>query len=236
MVQHQATCAHRWSRLAEAVRTGRPASEPGSLLADETQRKAFIGAMHVIGRHMADEIVAKIQPSNVQRLLDVGGASGTYTIAFLRASAAIRVTLFDLPPVIELARQRLTQEGLIDRVDLVPGDFYEDSLPEGHDLVLLSAIIHQNRPDQNRDLYAKCLRALVPGGAIVIRDIVMDDSHTRPAGGALFAVNMLVGTEGGGTYSFNEIRADLESAGFGNTELIQQGVWMDGLIQARRPR
>ena len=97
---------------------------------------------------------------------------------------------------------------------LVSGDFYADELPSGCDLALLSAIIHQNDPARNVELYEKVFRALRPGGSLLIRDFVMDASHTRPAGGALFAVNMLVGTSGGSTYSFDEISAGLEKAGF----------------------
>ncbi|MBN1344010.1 MAG: methyltransferase domain-containing protein [Phycisphaerae bacterium] len=235
MVRHQATCAHRWDRLAEVARSGQPPSFIGEMVRDEVQQRAFIQAMHVIGRQMADRIVGILAPTRFRRALDVGGASGTYTIALLRAAPGMRVTLFDLPPVVEMARDRLTEEGLIDRADLACGDFYKDALPGGHDLVLLSAIIHQNSPQQNRALYAKCREALDPGGTLVIRDIVMDDSHTRPPGGAQFAINMLVGTEGGGTYSLAEIKADLEAAGFGGIELLQQGTWMDGLVMARRP-
>jgi hypothetical protein len=69
----------------------------------------------------------------------------------------------------------------------------------------------------------------------VIRDILMDASHTHPPGGALFALNMLVATMGGGTYSFEEIRDDLAAAGFVDVELIQRSMWMDGLVAARRP-
>ena len=79
---------------------------------------------------------------------------------------------------------------------------------------MLSAIIHQNSFEQNVELYRKIYRALQPGGRIVIRDHVMSSDHTQPASGALFAVNMLVGTREGRTYSFEEIKASLESAGF----------------------
>jgi len=235
MIRHQAACAHRWDKLAEVVRTGRPAGTADAMLRDGSEQQAFIQAMHVIGRGLADNIVAVLDPTRFRRALDVGGASGTYTIALLRAAPEMRATLFDLPPVIEMARERLGAQGLLDRVDLTAGDFYEDPLPGGHDLALLSAIIHQNSPQQNRALYAKCLDALDPGGTIVIRDIIMDDSHTKPLRGALFAINMLVNTERGGCYSFAEIRDDLEASGFVDVTLIQQGTWMDGLVSARRP-
>jgi predicted O-methyltransferase YrrM len=236
MLQHSAHVAHRWDQLVKVVRAGRSDDGTGleRMRRSEAEYRAFIQAMHVVGRPVADRIVGAIHPERFRRGLDVGGASGTYTIAMLRASPKMRATLFDLPPVIEMARERFQTEGLLDRVDLVAGDFYKDPLPGGHDLVFLSAIIHQNGPEQNRALYSKCFQALAPGGVIVIRDYIMDESHTQPVGGALFAINMLVNTEAGGTYSLSEIQAGLESAGFAETELVQQGPMMDALVTARR--
>jgi predicted O-methyltransferase YrrM len=235
MIRHHATCAHRWDTLADVVRTGRHVHDTSPTPQSETARRAFIQAMHVVGREVADGIVAAMRPERFRRALDVGGGSGTYTLALLRAVPEMKVTLFDLPSVVDMARERLQKSGLVDRVEITAGDFYVDPLPDGHNLVLLSAIIHQNSPAQNRALYESCLGALVPGGSLVIRDILMDDTHTEPPGGALFALNMLVATEGGGTYSYEEIRSDLESVGFVDVELIQRGMWMDGLVSARRP-
>lgn len=235
MIRHQATCAHRWDTLANVVRSGRPVHDETSSPRTETELRAFIQAMHVVGRDVADGIVAAIRPERFRRALDVGGGSGTYTAAMLRAVPQMRVTLFDLPGVVDMARERLQECGLLERVEIVAGDFYVDPLPGGHDLVLLSAIIHQNGSARNRALYENCLGALEPGGFLVIRDILMDGTHTQPQGGALFAINMLVATQDGGTYSFEEIRSDLEAAGFVEVELIQQGIWMDGLVAARRP-
>jgi predicted O-methyltransferase YrrM len=235
MIRHHTTCGHRWDTLAEVVRTGRPVHDAAPAPRTETELQAFIQAMHVVGREVANGVVAAMRPERSRRALDVGGASGTWAIALLRAVPEMRVTLFDLPDVVGMARNRLRETGFLDRVELTAGDFYVDPLPGSHDLVLLSAIIHQNSRDQNRALYEKCLGALDPGGRIVIRDLVMDESHTEPPGGALFALNMLVTTEGGGTYSYEEIRSDLESAGFVDVELIQRSMWMNGLVAARRP-
>jgi O-methyltransferase domain len=117
----------------------------------------------------------------------------------------------------------------------VAGDLYTDILPPGHDLALVSAIIHMNSPEQNVDMYKKIFDALVPGGRIVIRDHVMNPDHTEPKSGALFAVNMLVGTPGGGTYTYAEIKTGLTAAGFDNVNLIQEGEPMMGLVDAYRP-
>lgn len=231
MVMHVAGLWHRWTHITDIVRGIPSPSVPGNFGGDG-QLAAFIGAMHVIGARMAPEVVNAVGPGDAKALLDVGGASGTYTEAFLKACPAMCATLFDRAPVIELARARLGETELMERITLVPGDFYEDELPGGHDLVFLSAIIHQNSPQENIDLYRKCHRALVPGGRLVIRDHVMDADHVHPVSGALFAVNMLAATPGGGTYTFGEIQDTLQRAGFVRIRQIQAGDAMNGLVEA----
>lgn len=230
MLLHAAALWARWTTLTKRV-GGTPLHErpPSESL------RAFILAMHVVGAPKADRIVAEAGVGRARRLLDVGGGPATYTMAFLKADPALVATLFDLPPVIEIARERLSKAGLASRVTLVAGDFDKDELPEGHDLAWLSAIIHQNSPEQNDALFARIFRALVPGGRLVLRDHVMDASRTRPRAGALFAVNMLVGTSGGGTYTYDEISAGLRRAGFARIRLLQSGERMDALVEAFRP-
>jgi predicted O-methyltransferase YrrM len=171
-----------------------------------------------------------------KRLLDIGGASGTWLMAFLRACPRAKATLFDLPHVIPMARRRLAQAGFMSRVRLVAGDFTTDPLPGGADLAWVSAIVHQNSREQNLSLFTKVFAALEPGGRIVIRDIIMDADRTRPVAGALFAVNMLVATPGGGTFTFEELRQDLESAGFAEATVLRQDEGMNAVVEARKPK
>jgi len=234
MVLHQANCLRRWAQLPRVVKSGRPADRYPSIRGEAADTAAFIGAMHTISGPNADTVIGRLAPLAFKHLLDVGGGSGTWTMAFLRAVPQGRATLFDLPDVIPLARRRLTDEGFIDRVTLVAGDFYADTLPAGVDFVWLSAIAHQNSREQNRALFGKSHDALTAGGTIAIRDVIMETDHVHPRGGALFAVNMLVATEGGGTYSLDEYREDLESAGFFGVELVHRDEWMDSLVRARR--
>jgi hypothetical protein len=236
MVRHAATIWKNWSNLTRIVaETGGVKGMAGSF-EDPEDQKAFIGAMHVVGQVHAAKIVQAINPGPARRLIDAGGASGTYTIAFLEASPEMTATLFDLPGVVEMGRERITAAGLMDRVTIAAGDFHTDPLPPGHDLALLSAIIHMNSPEENMDLYNKIFAALVPGGRIVIRDHVMQPDRTAPGSGALFAVNMLVATPGGGTYTYAEIKTGLGAAGFENVRLIQAEDQMMGLVEAFRPR
>ena len=165
-------------------------------------------------------------------MLDIGGGPGTWTIAFLRAAPEAGATLFDLPAAVSIAKKNFAEAGLADRVTLVEGNFYTDALPEGADLAWLGAICHQNSRQQNRDLFANVHDALVDNGTLVIRDVIMEPCHTSPVGGALFAVNMLVGIEAGGTYTFDEYREDLCAAGFARVELIHRDELMNSLIHA----
>jgi len=231
-VRHLANCLRHWSQLARVVRTGRPVECAPSIRGPAADGQAFIGAMDNFAASVAPHVVARLAPLQFSRLLDVGGASGTWTVAFLRAVPEATAVLFDLPDVMPLARERLTGAGLADRVTLVPGDYNAAELPGGADFAWLSAVAHQNSRQQNRALYAKIHAALTPGGTLVIRDIVMAPSRTSPPAGALFAVNMLVNTEAGGTFTLSEYSEDLASAGFGRIELLHKDDAMNSLIRA----
>jgi precorrin-6B methylase 2 len=233
MLRHHAGMWERVSRLTSIVRG--PDSDNMPALTEEEATRAFIEAMHVRAKVNAEVNVAAMETAGAKRLLDVGGASGSYTIAILKTDPGMTATLFDRPQVVEMARTRLEAEGLVDRVSLVAGDFDVDRLPQGHDLALLSAIIHQNSPEENVRLYRNVFDALVPGGRLIIRDHVMNPDHTAPASGAVFAINMLVSTPGGGTYSLSEIRADLEQAGFRDVRMLRGDAEMDCLVEAVRP-
>ena len=234
MAQHQANCLRNWAQLARVVKTGRPAERPPSVRGEGGDREAFIGAMHNICAPIADQVIQAVQPLRFQHLLDVGGASGTWTMAFLRACPQATATLFDLPQVIPLARARLEPAGFGPRVRFAAGDFMENPLPAGADLAWVSAIVHQNSRAQNRQLFGSVFRALTPGGRIALRDHVMDETRTRPAAGALFAVNMLVATEGGTTFTLAELAEDLEAAGFTGVVLARDDQTMNSVVVASR--
>lgn len=234
MCQHHANCMRRWAQLARVARTGRPARKEPSVRGFRKDYAAFIGGMHNLNEAVSRVIVADLHLP-FRRLLDVGGASGTWTIAFLESSPASSAVLFDLAHVIPLARRRLARTRWKRRVRLVAGDFYRDELPKGADLAWVSAIVHQNSRAQNRMLFRKVRRALAPGGRVAIRDVVMGESRTRPVAGALFAVNMLVATPGGGTFTLRELREDLECAGFTAVRLARRGEGNESVVVARRP-
>ncbi|MDZ7302070.1 MAG: acetylserotonin O-methyltransferase [candidate division KSB1 bacterium] len=206
----------RWSTLTSAVRQGksvatRPVNERG-----EKWLTAFIAAMHDRARKQAPVVASILNLSGVSRLLDVGGGPGTYAMSFVRAKEGISATVFDLPTVVPLTRAYIEKEGLADKIQTVAGDYTVDDLGSGYDLVFLSAIIHSNAVEENRKLIRKCVQALNARGQLVVQDFIMDENRTSPATGAFFALNMLVGTECGDTYTESEVRRWMEEAGLSN--------------------
>ena len=231
-LMHSAYLWKTWSQLTDVVQGGGPAHRPET--GWNHRMASFIGAMHVRALRDAPALVRAVNPGKARNLIDVGGGSGSYTIGFLKASPGMKATLFDLPEVIPMARERLSAGGFLDRVALVGGDYNTDSLPGGHDLALLSAVIHQNSHEHNMKIYRKIHDALITGGRIIIRDYVMNPDRTEPASGALFAVNMLVNTKGGNSYTFDEIREGLEEAGFQRIKLLQNDE-MSSLVEGYKP-
>jgi len=234
MVRHLANCLRRWAELPKVTQTGKCAEIAPSIRGADADIEDFIGGMNTISRPIAAGVIDKIKPFRFRHILDIGGGPGTWTIAFLHAVPDAWATLFDLLAVIPIAKQQFAEAGLSDRVTFVGGDYYTDALPEGADLAWLGAICHQNSRRQNRDLFTRVHTALSDEGAIVIRDVIMDPSRTSPAVGALFAVNMLVSTEAGGTYTFDEYREDLCAAGFGEVALVHRDEFMNSLIRAKK--
>jgi len=235
MLQHLGNVTRGWAMLGWTVKAGIPAPRPPSTRGPGADRASFIAAMHSFSGPMADEMVAKLGPPKFEHLLDVGGASGTWTIALLRGSPGARATIFDLPDAITQARQRFAGHELASRVDFAPGDFYQDPLPGGADFAWLSAIIHQHSRRHNRELFAKVFAALKPGGQVAVRDVVMDPDRTTPRFGALFAINMLANTQTGGTFTFEEIAEVLRAAGFVDPELAVRAEDMNSVVTARKP-
>jgi hypothetical protein len=235
MLRHSMNCLRNWSQLAWVSKSGNPSQHQPSILGAEADRASFIAAMHAVSGPMVDTLIARLNPSRFKHLLDVGGASGTWTMAFLRVMAGSTATIFDLPDAIQHARQRFAGTPLASRVSFVEGDFYVNDLPPGADYAWLSAIAHQHSREKNRELYAKVHAALQPGGRIGIRDVVMEADRTRPVDGALFAVNMLVNTDTGGTFTFEEFADDLRAAGFIEPMLRVRDERMNSVVEARKP-
>lgn len=222
-LRHTSSLYHSWATLTEAVRRGGSVEESLASLKDESRTEQFIEAMHRRAIKSAPALAAKLDLKGVSRLLDVGGGSGVYAMAFARAREGLSATVFDLPQVVKLAERHIKEADLSGRVSTRAGDYRKDDLGLGYDLVFLSAVVHVNSPDENRQLMRKAAKALNPGGRIVVQDFVMEPDRVLPERGAIFALNMLVNTPAGDTYTEEEIASWLTEAGCADIERVDSG-------------
>lgn len=217
IMNHHLAIAQGWMRLAHTLRTGEPV---GSQEREEDALRDFILGMENVSRRSSGEVADRIDLSGPARLLDLGGGPGTAAITFARRFPELECVVFDLPGPIGIAREQIARHGMDSRIDVVAGDFLADELPTGFDFVYVSNIIHMLGPEATGALFRKVRRALRPGGRILVKDFLLDDSLTEPAGAARFSVNMLVNTEAGKSYARSEVLQLLEQAGFSGFEIV----------------
>lgn len=233
-LMHSVNLWHTWSSLTSAVRAGTSVIEPGVERREEGWTENFIAAMHRNGSVLARVVAGRLDLTGVRTVLDVGGGSGAYSIAFAEANPGLRATVFDLPHVLPLAERYLREAGVSDRVTTAAGDLRTAAFTGlgQFDLVLLSNICHMLDEAENRDLLRRCFAATAPGGRVAIRDFIIDENRTSPKQAAVFALNMLVGTRGGSSYSEAEYTSWLREAGYEAVKRLGPG---EDLVIAHRP-
>jgi len=219
-----------WSHLTDSVIKG--TSFRGDQNKEEKNDwvEAFIAAMHYRGVNQGKILSMMIDLTNVKKMLDVGGGSAAFSIEIVKKNPAIKATVLDLPHVIPLTKKYVDIAGLSTNFDFIDGDYLTSDFSGQYDLILLSAIVHINSYEQNKILIKKCAVALNKNGIIIINDFVMNEDRTQPVHGALFSINMLVGTASGDTYTEGEMREWFESAGISKIERKNTSFGSDLLI------
>lgn len=215
---HTAHLWHRWSTLTECVRVG---SSVASRVREANWAPDFIAAMDRNARERAASVVKAVAPGPIKRMLDLGGGSGAYSIAFAKAIAGLKSEILDLAEVIPLLQEYIQKAGLADRISTRAGDMLHAPLGEAYDLILISAICHMFSPEQNRSLLQRAYTALAPKGQVVVQDFILEPGKTAPRFAALFSLNMLVGTQGGSSYSEPEYAEWLRNAGFADVRRVR---------------
>jgi ubiquinone/menaquinone biosynthesis C-methylase UbiE len=207
----------RWLRLSDVVREGRPAVAVNQ----ETEGTEFFSQLveniipmsyppaQKLGDHLK---LAKAK--NEIRVLDLAAGSGIWGIALVQKSPRVRVTAVDWAGMIPTTK-RITQKfGVGERFNYIEGDILQANFGSGYDIATLGHILHSEGEDRSRQLLKKTFRALKSGGTIAIAEWLVNDDRTKPLPSLMFAVQMLVNTEKGDTFSFNEIKNWLEEPGF----------------------
>jgi (2Fe-2S) ferredoxin/predicted O-methyltransferase YrrM len=209
---HMANLWHGWSTLTDVVRSGARVPIQGGCGPAWTQN--FIAAMQHNAREHAPLLVKALGTAGVRRVLDLGGGSGAYSIAFAQACPDMRCEILDLPEVTPLTAEYVDRAGVSGQVGIRAGNMLHDDFGCGYDIVLLNAICHMFSAEQNRELFRRVHGALAPNGRLVVQDFILNPDKAGPQQAALFSVNMLVGTEAGASYSEPEYAGWMQKAGF----------------------
>jgi SAM-dependent methyltransferase len=200
-----------WSHLARSLATGPPTEILE--LDDELQAVASAGIEAILAGP-ASALPAAVDLRGRRRLLDVGGGTGSWSIAAVRATEHLTATVLELPVVAALARERAAAADLADRVDAVAGDALTGDLPTGHDVFLLANIAHYWSPATNRAVLDRLRRAAPPDALLLLADFWTDAGHTRPVQAAMMAGEFAVHLADGDVYSVDEVRGWLAQTGW----------------------
>jgi len=204
-----------WEGLGRTWKTGRPALQRKTpqLPSTEEGLRHFILGMENLTRDLAPLLAGQLPLEDKNRALDLGGGPGNYALAFVQRWPGLEAVHFDLAPTSRIAREFLEGKPAAERVVFLEGDFLTTPLGGGYDFVWASQIIHMLGEGEVQELLRRVSAALVPGGVLAIHDHFLESDRTRPPSAALFGVHMLVATERGRTYSFDEVEAWLQEAG-----------------------
>ena len=184
--------------------------------------------MHGFGLLSSPQVVAAFDLSPFRKLVDLGGASGHLATAACERYPGLRAAVFDLPRVIPFAREQVSQSPAADRVDLIPGDFFESELPPA-DLYALGRILHDWPEEKIERLLRKIFEALPAGGGLLIAEKLLAPDKSGPTGVHMQSLNMLVCTEGK-ERTLEEYSALLRAAGFGEVRGHLTGAPLDAVL------
>jgi len=213
----------KWLGLDEVVRTGRPAATVNS----EAKGAAFFAefvesifplsyaAAKALGEHLGIP-----QAKSPVKVLDLATGSGVWGIALAEQSPQVHIAAVDWPSVLTVTEKLARRHGVGDRLTVIPGDLLKVRFGKKHDVATLGHILHSEGASRSRKLLKRTFDALAPGGTIAIMEFLVNEDRTEPISGLLFAVNMLVNTEAGDTFSFEEISGWLREAGFVKPRLL----------------
>ena len=227
-----------WGHLHEVVRNGRPAHHINREQEGTGFFERFVEDIFPIhypaAQALAKALGVRLAPVPIS-VLDLAAGSGVWSIALAQQSPQVRVTAVDWPGVIPVTQKITARCGLADRYTFVAGDLHTADFGQGHMIATLGHILHSEGEARSRLLLEKAFDALAPGGTIAIAEILVDANRTAPLPALIFAVNMLVNSDQGDTFSLEEISAWLRDAGFAHVRTVEAPGLAPLLILATKP-
>jgi len=228
--------------MLNVLRTGEPISwgaekdenEWAIAMEKEEFAETFTSAMDSRGAYLAPAFARSVDFSAYNRLLDIGGASGIYSVAVVQKHKSMTATVLEKPPVDKAARYSVNKRKVADRVSIIACDMFNEDFPKGFDVHLYSNVFHDWDTDDVKTLLKKSYDSLLPEGIILIHDAHINAEKNGPVEIAEYSVLLMSSTRGK-CYSVKEMEDMLIEAGFLNIEVIQT-VAKRSVIKAKKNR
>jgi precorrin-6B methylase 2 len=204
-----------WQRISEALKNrGVKIEREGKSIIDRTfitghAEIAIAGAM----QRAVDVVSTLPEFEKAKKLLDLGGGHGLYSIAFSQLKPDLEVVLFDLPHVTEIAKEYLEQYGTQDKIKIIAGDFTEDDIGNGYDIVFVSDVTISG-------ILKKVYAALNENGVLIYRRWTINDDRTSPLTSVLFDFMLAMMRSEHRVYTLGEYIHLLEATGFSITQIL----------------
>jgi SAM-dependent methyltransferase len=227
----------KWLEINEIVATGKPSVAVNEQSAGSDFFQKFVIDIFPMSYPSAQALAKHLAHGNAAapvRVLDLAAGSGVWGIAQAQTAPNVTVTAVDWPDVLPATRATVARFNLTDRFTYVEGDLLTANFGTGHNVATLGHISHSEGEARSKALLRKTFDALAPGGTIAIGEFLVNVDRTGPVPSLLFAANMLVNTDNGDTYSFEEISSWLTEAGFINPRLLE-APGPSPLVLATRP-
>jgi len=229
--------------MVERLRTNRPAGggaeEAGaafiyregieSAMEGEASARNLTLALAGRARNVAPVLAERVPLNGAGRLLDVGGGTGIYSIAWLQKHEGLKAVIWDRPEVLKVAREMAEAFGVSGRMETTAGDMFRDPVPGDPDVILLSNVLHDWDIPDCRELVLRCAAALPSGGRLLIHDVFLDDALDGPLPVALYSASLFRLTEGR-AYSGAEYRTWLTDAGLTPREIVPTLIHCGALV------
>jgi 2-polyprenyl-3-methyl-5-hydroxy-6-metoxy-1,4-benzoquinol methylase len=227
-----------WSKLCSVVRNGRPTHRINEEESGTKFFQLFVEQIFPIHFPAARCLAQTLRLSNLTAafsVLDLAAGSGVWSVAMAKESPHVAVTAIDWPGIIAITKRVTEREGVAARYRFVANDLLAADFGGGHSVAILGHILHSEGEERSRRLLEKTFDALAPGGTVAIAEILVDPDRTGPLPALLFAVNMLVNSESGDTFSLEEISTWLKAARFEQVRTIDAPGLARQIILATRP-
>jgi len=210
----------KWKDLGDILKSDTPPKTLGlyDSLTEDMARE-YHEATYSVGLGAGILFARDVDMSSRSLILDLGGGSGSYCIAALQRYPHLRAVILDFEPVCNVAKEFIAQWGLQDKISTHPGDFTNDPIPSGADVMIMASNLPQYNEITLAEVLKKAYEALASGGEFHVVGETLDNEKKGPLGPALWGIHeALFGSEGR-SHSENEVKGYMEKAGFSEVKV-----------------